>query len=109
IKGGDQNWTESTGLRSFAFTAERREKLIYFPRLLNGDADNIFGALIFTEPTEQTLAVRNLDRESAMPVQLEVALQGLTAQLHQVHIMLNGADLGNMRFAPSAHSTTTFA
>jgi autotransporter-associated beta strand protein len=108
IRTGDQNWTESTGLRSFAFTTERREKLIYFPRLLNGDGDNIFGALIFTEPTEQTLAVKNFDRESAVPVQLEVALQGLTAQPHEVHIMLNGGDLGIMMFRPSAHATKSF-
>ncbi|MBA2703386.1 MAG: autotransporter-associated beta strand repeat-containing protein, partial [Blastocatellia bacterium] len=29
IKAGDQNWTESPGLRSFEFTVERRDKLIY--------------------------------------------------------------------------------
>jgi len=108
IKLGDQNWTESSGLRSFAFTAERREKLIYSPRLLNGDASNIFGALIFTDPTEQTLAVKNLDREAATPVQLEVALQGLTAQGHEVHIMLNGADIGSMTFNASEHPTAKF-
>ncbi|MDQ1639525.1 MAG: hypothetical protein QOF62_2864 [Pyrinomonadaceae bacterium] len=108
IKADDQNWTESPGLRSFAFTAERREKLIYSPRLLNGDGENIFGALIFTDPTEQTLAVKNFDREAATPVQLEVALQGLTAQAHEVRLMLNGADLGSMTFAASAHSTATF-
>ena len=109
IKAGDQNWTESAGLRSFAFTAERREKLVYSPRLLNGDGENIFGALIFTDATDQTLAVKNFDRESATPVQLEVALQGLTAQAHEVHIMLNGAELGSMTFAASAHSTARFA
>jgi autotransporter-associated beta strand protein len=109
IKAGDQNWTETAGLRSFPFTTERREKLIYSPRLLNGDGENIFGALIFTEPTEQTLPVKNFDREAATPVQLEVVLQGVTAQAHEVHIMLNGADLGSMTFGPSAHSTATFA
>jgi len=109
IKPGDQNWTDNPGLRSFAFTAERREKLIYSPRLLNGDGENIFGALIFTDPTEQTLPVKNFDREAVTPVLLEVALQGLTAQGHEVHIMLNGTDLGSMTFGPSAHSTATFA
>jgi autotransporter-associated beta strand protein len=109
VKPGDQNWTDSPGLRSFAFTAERREKLIYSPRLLNGDGENIFGALIFTDPTEQTLPVKNFDREAATPVQLEVALQGLTAQGHDVHIMLNGADLGSMTFGASAHAIATFA
>jgi hypothetical protein len=109
IKAGDQNWTETAGLHSFPFTAERREKLVYSPRLLNGDGDNIFGALIFTDPTEQTLAVKNFDHEAATPVQLEVALQGLTAQGHDVHVMLNGADLGSMTFGASAHSIATFA
>ncbi|HXL79339.1 MAG TPA: C25 family cysteine peptidase [Pyrinomonadaceae bacterium] len=109
IKPGDQNWTESPGLRSFAFTAERREKLIYSPRLLNGDADNIFGALIFTDPTDQTLTVKNFDREAVTPVQLEVALQGLTAQGHEVSLMLNGVDLGSMTFNAVKHPTAKFA
>ncbi|MEP6742725.1 MAG: C25 family cysteine peptidase [bacterium] len=109
IRPGDQNWTESSGLRSFAFTAERREKLIYSPRLLNGDADNIFGALIFTDPTEQTLAIKNFDRESATPIQLEVTLQGLTGQDHEVQIMLNGANIGSMSFGAFEHPTETFA
>ena len=109
IKSGDQNWTESPGLRSFAFTAERREKLTYSPRLLNGDADNIFGALIFTDPTNQTLTVKNFDREAVTPVQLEVALQGLTAQGHQVSIMLNGVDLGSITFNAAEHPTAKFA
>src|SRR5882762_6406628 len=109
IKSGDQNWMESPGLRSFAFTAERREKLTYSPRLLNGDADNIFGALIFTDPTDQTLTVKNFDREAVTPVQLEVALQGLTAQGHQVSIMLNGVDLGSMTFNAAEHPTAKFA
>ncbi len=108
IKAGDQNWTDSSSLSSFAFTTERREKLIYSPRLLNGDADNIFGALIFTDPTVQTLTLKNFDREAATPVQLEVALQGLTAQAHEVQVMLNGSDMGSMSFSASGHPTVQF-
>jgi autotransporter-associated beta strand protein len=100
--------TESPGIRSFAFTTERREKLIYSPRLLNGDADNIFGALIFTEPTNQTLSVRNFDLDATAQPQLEVAFQGLTAQGHEVHVMLNGADLGDVSFNASQHANASF-
>lgn len=100
--------TETPGIRSFAFTTERREKLIYSPRLLNGDADNIFGALIFTEPTNQTLSVRNFDLAATTQPQLEVALQGLTAQGHEVHVMLNGADLGDISFNASQHASASF-
>jgi autotransporter-associated beta strand protein len=99
---------ESPGLRSFAFTTQRREKLIYSPRLLNGDTDNIFGALIFTDPTDQTLSVRNIDSESTSQPWLEVALQGLTTQGHEVQLMLNGADLGNICFKASEHASASF-
>ena len=99
---------ESPGLRSFAFTTERREKLIYSPRLLNGDADNIFGALIFTDRTDQTLSVRNIDSESASQPRLEVALQGLTTQGHEVQVMFNGTDLGNISFKASEHASARF-
>jgi len=56
--------------------ASAAKKLIYSPRLLNGDTDNIFGAIIFTDPTDQTLSVRNIDSESASQPRFGSCLAG---------------------------------
>jgi hypothetical protein len=107
-KPGDQMFTESV-VRNFSYTTQRREKLVYISNLLNGEADNIFGPAVTTEGATQTLSVTGLDRESGGAAQIEVALQGLTAQPHQVQVRLNGANLGVMDFAGREHPVTQFA
>ena len=101
-----QNWTD-TPTGSFAYTVEKREKLVYLSHLLNGDADNIFGAPIFSEPVQQTLSVNNLDGQSNLPAQLEIALQGLTEQAHQVQVQFNGSDVGTVTFSGVEHPVAT--
>jgi hypothetical protein len=108
LKAGDQNWTDSSGLRSFDYTTERRDKLVYSAHLLNGDVENIFGPLIFSDGIDQSLAVRNFDTETSVEPQLEVALQGLTAQAHEVRVQVNGADAGVLTFSASEHSSARF-
>lgn len=109
VKAGDQNFTEGGGLRSFEYTTERREKLIYSSHLLNGDAENIFGALVFSDPVEQLLRVSNYDQQaSAVQPQLEVALQGLTAQGHEVEVQLNGIAVGTITFSGTEHPVGKF-
>jgi hypothetical protein len=102
-----QNWTD-TPTGSFAYTTEKREKLVYLSHLLNGEADNIFGAPIFSEPVQQTLTVNNFDGQSNLPVQIEVALQGLTEQAHQVQVQFNGSDVGTVTFSGVEHPVATF-
>jgi hypothetical protein len=102
-----QTWNNPiTG--SFAYTVERREKLVYLSHLLNGDADNIFGAPILSEPVQQTLAVNNLDAQSNLQAQIEIALQGLTEQEHQVQVQFNGSDVGTVTFSGVEHPVATF-
>lgn len=110
VKPGDRYWTGNS-VRSFDYTIERREKLIYSSFLLNGDAENIFGPLIYSEPVPQTLKVSHFDREATgqgTQPQLEIALQGLSAQSHTVNVQLNGADVGTMSFAGSEHPVAKF-
>jgi len=104
VKPGDQG-----SVRSFALTTERREKLLYFSNLLNGDAENFFGAPVLNEPVDQTLTVRNVDLTSSARPQLEVALQGLTAGDHEVQLQLNGADVGTVTFAGRDHPVQDFS
>jgi len=112
LRPADLYWTGNSGVRSFNYTTERREKLIYSSFLLNGDEDNIFGQLIYSDPVPQVLKVSHFDREAppqGTEPQLEIALQGLSAQSHAVNVQLNGADVGTLSFTGSEHRVATFS
>ena len=108
VKPGEDNWTDGPTTGSFLYTVERREKLLYSSHLLNGDVDNIFGAPVLSEPVTQTLNVSNLDRESSSQAQLEVELQGLTAQAHEVQVQFNGINSGTISFSGVEHPLVKF-
>ncbi|HKM82250.1 MAG TPA: C25 family cysteine peptidase [Candidatus Acidoferrum sp.] len=90
----------SSAPASFPFTVLREDRTIYFAALLNGENnDNFFGAIISPEPTDQDLVVAQSDSSSALPISVDVALQGVTdAQQHGVTVQFNGATLGEMDF-----------
>lgn len=79
---------------SFASTVERKDRTIRFAALLNGPGENFFGPPITATPMHQTLQLTSLDQTAAATGQLEVGVQGLTLQAHQVRVQLNGADIG---------------
>jgi len=89
----------NTNPTSFAYTVERKERALYFSALLNGDAENFFGKILASTPVDQTLTVRHLDTASTSSAQLQVVLQGGTAQAHQVLVQLNGTDVGMLNYA----------
>jgi len=100
------------GPSGFEYTVERRERMIYFSGLRNGDVENFFGQVITNTPVTSKLAVRNLDAASVAagtPAQLEVSLQGVTAQNHLVRVLFNGTDLGTLSFAGADRAMGTFA
>jgi hypothetical protein len=100
---GDKLWTDSTATRSFSSTSEYKDKFIYFPTVLNGDADNIFGPLVMTDPTTQSLTVTRLDSDTTIQPQLEIALQGATTVSHTVAIKLNDTYVGTVSFKDREH------
>ncbi|HXH09252.1 MAG TPA: C25 family cysteine peptidase [Alphaproteobacteria bacterium] len=83
---------------SFPYTVERRDRVVYFPALRNGDRENFFGAVVSQEPVELILPVRHLDPTPSTATLLEVALQGVTSAAHRVHVALNGAGVGEVNF-----------
>lgn len=95
---------------SFPFTVLREDRTTYFAALLNGEnSDNFFGAIITSEPTDQDLVVAHIDSSSALPISLDVALQGVTdAQEHRVTVQFNGATLGEMDFLGLALAEQSF-
>src|SRR6185369_4564745 len=95
-----------TSAVSFSLTIERKERSVYFAALKNGDAENWFGPIITASPVDQSLNVQHLD--AAAKATLEIALQGVTDVVggppdHDVHVRLNGNDIGALVFDGQAH------
>ncbi len=100
----------SSAPASFPFAVLREDRTLYFAALLNGENnDNFFGAIISSEPTDQDLVVAHSDSSSALPISVDVALQGVTdAQQHGVTVQFNGATLGEMDFLGLALAQQSF-
>jgi uncharacterized repeat protein (TIGR01451 family) len=84
----------------FSFAVVHEDRTTYFPALLNGENnDNFFGAVVTTDPVDQDLLLAHLDPSSALPISLDLTLQGGTdAQQHSVTVQFNGANIGEMDF-----------
>lgn len=96
--GGATEATQANAT-SFISTVERKDKLIYFSGLLNGEAENWFGPVISgSNTTVQTLDATAVDRSVAAAT-LEVAFQGVTATPHAVVVTCNGQQLGTASYA----------
>jgi hypothetical protein len=95
-----------SGPASFAYTIERKERMIYFAGLLNGDVENFFGQIISSGQTSSSLPVSHPEIQT--PAQLEIALQGVTSQSHQVQVSFNGEKIGLMDFSNTDHPVQTF-
>lgn len=81
---------------NFAYTAERKDRTVYFVTVLNGDAENWFGQVITfnaSNPVSQTINTPNPDLTAAGTARLEIALQGVNQVLHQISIEFNGVVL----------------
>ncbi len=88
----------------FPMTVERRDRVIYFSSLQNGDASNIFGPIVGSQTASQSLQLRHPNAAASAPAQLEVALQGITAQNHLVSVSINGQQVGVVSFTGRAHT-----
>jgi len=97
-----------SGPTGFAYTVERKERMIYFSGLLNGDAENFFGQIVSTSPIAETVPATHLDPTGGA-AQLEVALQGVTAGSHTAHVLFNGTDIGTVSFANTDHTVQTLS
>ncbi len=92
----------------FPFTVERRDRTTYFSGLLNGDIENFFGAVISSQPVNQSFTVTHLDPSSTAAT-LDVTLQGVTFVTHQISVSLNGFSLGTLVFGGPNADTESFA
>ncbi|HQR40657.1 MAG TPA: hypothetical protein PLF26_19910, partial [Blastocatellia bacterium] len=84
---------------SFPFTVERKDRLIYFSALLNGDAENFLGSVVSSTPVDQSITVQHLDTSPAKQCTLDVAVRGITTVSHAVNVSFNGIPVGQATFA----------
>lgn len=93
----------------FMQTVERRDRETYMATLLNGAAENFFGAIVTpTEALDQTLLVPSVDRSAPANATLEIALQGITTGSHVTGVILNGVPLGSVNFNGQAQGVRRF-
>jgi hypothetical protein len=93
---------------SFTATAERRDRIVYFSALRNGEKENFFGAVIAANPVEQTLTLSHLAATSNCSAELEIALQGVTFTSHRINIELNGTWVGEITFNGQSQGAAKF-
>ncbi|HZS46659.1 MAG TPA: choice-of-anchor Q domain-containing protein [Blastocatellia bacterium] len=101
--------SNNTGPGSFLYTVERKDRTLYFSSLLNGDQENWFGPIVSTTAAQQSVTVDHLDKNSTAQASIEIALQGVTTNGHNVKLMLNGSAVENITFNGMAHNTTMLA
>lgn len=92
----------------FSSTVERKDRLVYFTAVLNGDAENFFGKVVSTTAVTQTITTANPEFTAVDPARLEIALQGVNFVNHQVSITLNGTALGSINFFGHDRPVKTF-
>ncbi|HTZ49047.1 MAG TPA: C25 family cysteine peptidase [Verrucomicrobiae bacterium] len=104
-------FSEAPGPASFPYTTILEDRTVYFAALLNGEnSDNFFGAVVTSEPIDQTLNVDHRDASSSQPLTLTIALQGVTdQQQHDVTVQFNGASLGTVDFYGQVLTTQSFS
>jgi hypothetical protein len=95
---------------SVSFAYEKRERSMFLAAIVNnGDAENYFGPLVWSEPTEQPLRLGNADSGAAGNATLEVTLQGGTDGPHRTAIAFNGQSLGVVTYDNQEQKTFAFA
>ena len=96
VSGGAAN--ENADAQSFGVTVERRDRTVYVSSILNGDADNWFGAVVSrSTQTVQNLNAVNVDGNGK--AHLSLKLQGVVAVDHAVSVRFNDVELGTVEFS----------
>jgi hypothetical protein len=79
----------------------RQERSMYLSGILNGDDGNFFGSVLIsgssTTPQNFNINVPSIDF-SVAKAHVEISLQGITINQHQVRVSLNGEEIGVMNW-----------
>jgi hypothetical protein len=96
VGGRPASQTGPASTISFSEVIERRERLIHVTGLINGDAENFFGPALVADPVDQLITAVHPTAHGK--TELEIAIQGLTKEPHQVQVDFNGATVGYVTF-----------
>ena len=96
VEGGNAGKTADAS--SFGVVVERRDRAVYVSSILNGDADNWFGAVV-SRNSETVQNLNTFDVDERGPARLSVKLQGIVAGDHIVNVKFNDVSLGNVEFS----------
>jgi hypothetical protein len=83
---------------SFVSTVERKDRVVYFDSLKNGEEGNFFGPVVSEVRVDQLLEVRHPDLSSPEEALLVVMLQGAWEGSHRVKVLLNDVAVGEVLF-----------
>ncbi len=81
---------------SFQQVVTRKDRIIYFAALLNGETSNFFGSVVTNAAIDQLLPVHSPSANSSAT--LDISLQGASLGEHQVRVLLNGTEIGTVSF-----------
>ena len=99
-------WAATAEPGSFSYTLEQRERTIYVAALRNGEEENFYGPVVSATPVDQVIDVHHWD--GIQDAKLEVTLQGLLDDAHQVKVLFNGVELGTAFYNGWENDTTSF-
>jgi hypothetical protein len=94
--------------QSYSYAVEYKARGTYTSALINGDKENFFGPVIATQPVPLPLNLSNIDTSAQGPAFLEVALQGASLVIHNVHVLVNGVEVGLVNFAYRENRVQSF-
>jgi hypothetical protein len=93
---------------AFTYSLQRKDHNIYYSAALNGERENFFGPVVFGNGPVVTLTLRNIETTSAAPAQLQVNLQGVSFETHQVRVFVNSSLAGTIIFPDETQASQTF-
>lgn len=80
---------------NFSQALTKKERFNYSANILNGDTENFFGTLVQNSPVNVTFNLPAVDFANANAA-IDIGIQGLTTTAHQVRVLLNGQDIGDV-------------
>lgn len=107
--GSEARVLADTPAPAFTYSLQRKDHNIYYSAALNGERENFFGPVVFGDGPIVTLTLRNIETTSTAPAQLEVNLQGVSFEVHQVRVFVNSSLAGTITFPDETQASQTFA
>lgn len=93
---------------NFQTVLYRKDRRVYTNAILNGEAENWFGGIIYSQPLNIPLQVDGIDF-SQPTINIEIGLQGFSSAEHTTQIKLNGTEIAVQRYTGRTTSIINLA